>query len=77
MTNEEFSHQIEAIAKKDANKIAVFEKNLLAVATYSAPLAKKLLEISTNERFNLYTGKDPIDINILPSTACCCSLPIL
>ena len=65
MTNEEFSHQIEAIAKKEANKLAVFEKNLLSVATYSAPLAKKLLEINTNERFNLYTGKDPIDINII------------
>ena len=66
MTEQEFSRQIEAIAKKDANKLAVFEKNLLAiVATYSAPLAKKLLEISTNERFNLYTGKDPIDINII------------
>ena len=63
MTEQEFSRQIEAIAKKDANK--VFEKNLLAVATYSAPLAKKLLEINTNERFNLYTGKDPIDINII------------
>ncbi|MDO2408437.1 motility associated factor glycosyltransferase family protein [Campylobacter magnus] len=65
MTNEEFSHQIEAIAKKEANRITVFEKNLLAVAIYSAPLAKKLLEINTNERFNLYTGKDPIDINII------------
>ena len=66
MTEQEFSRQIEAIAKKDANKLAVFEKNLLAiVATYSAPLAKKLLEINTNERFNLYTGKDPIDINII------------
>ena len=43
MTNEEFSRQIEAIAKKDANQIAVFEKNQLAVAIYSAPLAKKLL----------------------------------
>ena len=66
MTEQEFSHQIEEIAKKDANKKTVFEKNLLAiVATYSAPLAKKLLEINTNERFNLYTGKDPIDINII------------
>nr|WP_321428219.1 6-hydroxymethylpterin diphosphokinase MptE-like protein [uncultured Campylobacter sp.] len=66
MTEQEFSRQIEAIAKKDANKLAVFEKNLLAiVATYSAPLAKKLLEINTNEHFNLYTGKDPIDINII------------
>ena len=65
MTNEEFSHQIEAIAKKEANRITVFEKNLLAVAIYSAPLAKKLLEINTNDRFNLYTGKDPIDINII------------
>ena len=66
MTEQEFSRQIEAIAKKDANKLAVFEKNLLAiVATYSAPLTKKLLEINTNEHFNLYTGKDPIDINII------------
>ena len=66
MTEQEFSHQIEEIANKEANKLAVFEKNLLAiVATYSAPLAKKLLEINTNERFNLYTGKDPIDINII------------
>ena len=66
MTEQEFSRQIEAIANKEANKLAVFEKNLLAiVATYSAPLAKKLLEINTNERFNLYTGKDPIDINII------------
>ena len=65
MTEQEFSHQIEAIAKKEASKLAVFEKNLLAVAVYSAPLAKKLLEINTNERFNVYTGKDPIDINII------------
>ena len=65
MTEQEFSNQIEAMAKKEANKITVFEKNLLAVAIYSAPLAKKLLEINTNERFNLYTGKDPIDINII------------
>ena len=47
MTNEEFSRQIEAIAKKKGT-ISKFEKNLLAVAIYSAPLAKKLLEISTN-----------------------------
>ena len=71
MTNEEFSHQIEEIAKKEANRITVFEKNLLAVAIYSAPLAKKLLEISTNERFNLYTGKDPIDINIIAADGSC------
>ncbi|MCI7247889.1 MAG: DUF115 domain-containing protein [Campylobacter sp.] len=64
MTEQEFSRQIEAIAKKKGT-ISKFEKNLLAVAIYSAPLAKKLLEISTNERFNLYTGKDPIDINII------------
>nr|WP_321428220.1 hypothetical protein [uncultured Campylobacter sp.] len=64
MTNEEFSRQIEAIAKKKGT-ISKFEKNLIATAVYSVPLAKKLLEISTNERFNLYTGKDPIDINII------------
>ena len=64
MTEQEFSRQIETIAKKKGT-ISKFEKNLLAVAIYSAPLAKKLLEINTNERFNLYTGKDPIDINII------------
>ena len=35
MTEQEFSRQIEAIAKKDASKLAVFEKNLLAVAVRS------------------------------------------
>ena len=64
MTEQEFSRQIETIAKKKGT-ISKFEKNLLAVAIYSAPLAKKLLEINTNEHFNLYTGKDPIDINII------------
>ena len=65
MTNEEFSHQIEAIAKKEANKLAVFEKNLLAVAVYSAPLAKRLLELQGNKKINVFTGKDPLDINLI------------
>ncbi|MDO2408438.1 motility associated factor glycosyltransferase family protein [Campylobacter magnus] len=64
MTEQEFLRQIEAIAKKKGT-ISKFEKNLIATAVYSVPLAKKLLEINTNERFNFYIGKDPIDINII------------
>ena len=64
MTNEEFSNQIEAIAKKKGT-ISKFEKNLIATAVYSAPLAKRLLELQGNKKINVFTGKDPLDINLI------------
>ena len=55
MTNEEFSNQIEAIAKKKGT-ISKFEKNLIATAVYSAPLAKRLLELQGNKKIDVFTG---------------------
>ncbi|MDD2950041.1 MAG: motility associated factor glycosyltransferase family protein [Sulfuricurvum sp.] len=43
----------------------VFEKNLQALAKNNAPLVIKLFAIMTNERYEVFQGKDPVDINIL------------
>lgn len=65
MTTEEFSAKIEAIIKKGDKVSSRFEKNLVALAMYSVSLAKKIAEIDGNKKFNVYTGKDPLDINII------------
>ena len=65
MSNEEFSQIIEALAKKDKKLLSTFEKNLLGVAYYLAPLAKKLIELGGNKSFNVYAGSNPLDINII------------
>ena len=65
MSNEEFSQIIEALAKKDKKLLSTFEKNLLGVAYYLAPLAKKLIELGGNKSFDVYAGSNPLDINII------------
>ena len=65
MSNEEFSQIIEALFKKDKKLLSTFEKNLLGVAYYLAPLAKKLIELGGNKSFNVYAGSNPLDINII------------
>ncbi|MDD7323119.1 MAG: 6-hydroxymethylpterin diphosphokinase MptE-like protein, partial [Campylobacter lanienae] len=65
MSNEEFSQIIEALFKKDKKLLSTFEKNLLGVAYYLAPLAKKLIELGGNKSFDVYAGSNPLDINII------------
>ena len=65
MSNEEFSQIIEALAKKDKKLLSTFEKNLLGVTYYLAPLAKKLIELGGNKSFNVYAGSNQLDINII------------
>ena len=65
MSNEEFSQIIEALAKKDKKLLSTFEKNLLGVTCYLAPLAKRLIELGGNKSFNVYAGSNPLDINII------------
>lgn len=65
MSNEEFSQIIETLAKKDKKLLSTFEKNLLGVAYYLAPLAKKLIELGGNKSFDVYAGSNPLDINII------------
>ena len=65
MSNEEFSQIIVALSKKDKKLLSTFEKNLLGVAYYLAPLAKKLIELGGNKSFNVYAGSNPLDINII------------
>ena len=65
MSNEEFSQIIVALTKKDKKLLSTFEKNLLGVAYYLAPLAKKLIELGGNKSFNVYAGSNPLDINII------------
>ena len=65
MSNEEFSQIIETLFKKDKKLLSTFEKNLLGVAYYLAPLAKKLIELGGNKSFNVYAGSNPLDINII------------
>jgi hypothetical protein len=43
----------------------VFEKNLQALFHKNAPLAAKLFAMQGHERFEVFIGKDPIDINLL------------
>lgn len=64
MTTEEFSAKIEAIAKKGP-RASKFERNLVAIAVLSATIAQRLMEIESNKKFEIYTGKDPLDINII------------
>ena len=54
MSNEEFSQIIEALTKKDKKLLSTFEKNILGVTYYLAPLAKKLIEFGGNKSFNVY-----------------------
>ena len=65
MSNEEFSQIIVALSKKDKKLLSTFEKNLLGVAYYLAPLAKKLIELGGNKSFDVYAGSNPLDINII------------
>ena len=65
MSNEEFSQIIVALSKKDKKLLSTFEKNLLGVAYYLAPLAKRLIELGGNKSFNVYAGSNPLDINII------------
>ena len=65
MSNEEFSQIIVALTKKDKKLLSTFEKNLLGVAYYLAPLAKKLIELGGNKSFDVYAGSNPLDINII------------
>ena len=65
MSNEEFSQIIVALSKKDKKLLSTFEKNLLGVAYYLAPLAKKLIELGGNKSFNVYAGSNQLDINII------------
>ncbi|MDO2410051.1 motility associated factor glycosyltransferase family protein [Campylobacter magnus] len=65
MSNEEFSQIIVALTKKDKKLLSIFEKNLLGVAYYLAPLAKKLIELGGNKSFDVYAGSNPLDINII------------
>ena len=65
MSNEEFSQIIEALSKKDKKLLSTFEKNLLGVTCYLAPLAKRLIELGGNKSFNVYAGSNPLDINII------------
>ena len=65
MSNEEFSQIIETLAKKDKKLLSTFEKNLLGVTYYLAPLAKKLIELGGNKSFNVYAGSNQLDINII------------
>ncbi|MDD0856578.1 motility associated factor glycosyltransferase family protein [Campylobacter magnus] len=65
MSNEEFSQIIVALTKKDKKLLSTFEKNLLGVAYYLAPLAKRLIELGGNKSFNVYAGSNPLDINII------------
>ena len=65
MSNEEFSQIIEALAKKDKKLLSTFEKNLLGVTCYLAPLAKRLIELGGNKYFDVYAGSNPLDINII------------
>lgn len=62
----DLSQAISAIIAK-GDKLSNFEKNILAICEYSAPLVNKLLEIKTNKKFQIFMGKDPIDINIVNS----------
>ena len=64
MTKLELGDYIEQIIKK-GDKISIFEKNVLAISTYSATLAKQLLEIKENKKFNVYMGDDPLALNII------------
>lgn len=66
MTTQEFNIIIENIAKRVPN-ISVFEKNIIAIASYSATLAKQLLELGGNDKFKVFMGQDPLNLNIVAS----------
>ena len=65
MSNEEFSQIIVALTKKDKKLLSTFEKNILGVTCYLAPLAKRLIELGGNKSFDVYAGSNPLDINII------------
>ena len=75
MTDKELDKKIAEIVKK-GDKVSIFERNVLAIAIYSAPLAKRLLEadaLSAKERkFEICKGKDPIDINLVNKKTLSC-----
>lgn len=66
MSQDEFNAIIENIAKRVPN-ISVFEKNIIAIASYSTTLAKQLLELGGNDKFKVFMGQDPLNLNIVAS----------
>ncbi|WP_024955481.1 motility associated factor glycosyltransferase family protein [Sulfurospirillum arcachonense] len=45
-----------------------FEKNLQALFKVNAPLATLLFELTTHKKYEVFQGKDPLDINILDTS---------
>lgn len=62
--NLSLNEKLMLIMSKKEN-MSIFERNLIAVAEYSALLAEELLNVKTNQEFQVYLGKDPVDINIV------------
>ncbi len=46
-------------------EIVPMDYNLLAIAEYSPRLAMALFNVQSNEKFGVYMGKDPLDVNII------------
>ncbi len=46
-----------------------YQKNLKALKKVNGDLYKRLEEVATNQRYEVFTGKDPVDINILDTKA--------
>lgn len=51
--------------KEQQNLNPRFEKNISALASVNLKLAGQIFEIQTNKRYEIFQGKDPIDINFL------------
>nr|MBP3724976.1 motility associated factor glycosyltransferase family protein [Campylobacter sp.] len=62
--DKDLSQKIQAIIDKGVN-MTVLEKNILALSFYSPQLAKKLLEINTNTKFDVLISQDKLDINLV------------
>ncbi|MGM9995439.1 MAG: hypothetical protein ACI35K_03390, partial [Campylobacter sp.] len=63
MNSHEYEEQIKQIcAKGDFSSLNIFEKNLIAIDSYSRALAKKLLE--TNHTYKVIFDDDLLGLNI-------------
>lgn len=63
MSNEEFVLKLSELKAKENKNI--FEKNVLGISSYSASMAKALLEINTIKKYSLDKSEDCFSINIL------------
>ncbi len=49
----------------ERKEITTFDRNIVAILSFSPRLAQMLFDLKENKKFGVFMGKDPLDINII------------